>query len=311
MGRVIRPLADLHARVEGGDTLPLVVAGGPLEASQLRTGVASAQVKSGLILAALQAEGESTVREPVPTRDHTERMLRAMGAPLEPFEEGSGWRIRGGSAALSPLTITIPGDPSSAAYVLALACLLPESEIAVDGVSLNPTRLGFYRLLRHMGAEVHCEEVSPASVRDEPEPRGRIVARSSSMRPIGLAEHDVIDAIDEVPLLAVMATQAPGVSVIRGAGELRRKESDRVSATASLLRAFGADVEELPDGLRITGGAPLHGARVDASGDHRIAMCAAVLAALSDGPTQLAGASWVRISYPGFFDDLASLSEPR
>lgn len=306
MGRVVRPLAQLGARLEGGDRLPLEVVGTVLRAGQLRTGVASAQVKSALILAALQADGESVVRELTPTRDHTERMLRAMGGPVEPTD--GGWRISGGTLPLRPLRMRVPGDPSSAAYALALACLLPESKVEVESVSLNPTRLGFVRIVRRMGAELHAEEVSPASVSEEPEPIGSIAARSSSLRPLGLTEADVTDAIDEIPLIAAMATRAEGETVIRGAGELRRKESDRISATVALLRAFGAEVDELEDGMRIVGPATLRGARVDAAGDHRIAMCATVLAALADGPSELSDASWVNISYPGFFDDLADLS---
>jgi 3-phosphoshikimate 1-carboxyvinyltransferase len=308
MARVVDPLRRLGARIEGGKTLPLEVQGGALDAGQLETGVASAQVKSALILAALQAGGVSTIREPRATRDHSERLLRAMGARIEPLEGEGGWRVHGGAPALRPLSLAVPGDPSSAAYPLALACLLPDSEVAVEGVSLNTTRLGFCRLLRKMGGRVQAGEVSDAPLADEPEPIGRLTASTSALRPIGLAEADVSDAIDEVPLIAALAATVDGETVIRGAGELRRKESDRIAATASLLRAFGADVEELQDGLRIRGPASLRGARVDACGDHRIAMCAAILAAVADGPSELVGASWVRISYPSFFEDLAGLA---
>jgi 3-phosphoshikimate 1-carboxyvinyltransferase len=308
MARVVDPLRSLGARIEGGDRLPLDVRGGSLQAAQLETGVASAQVKSALLLATLQAQGTSTVREPRQTRDHTERMLRAMGAGIEPLECEGGWRIQGGAPSLRPLSLAVPGDPSSAAYLLGLACVLEDSEVAVEGVSMNTTRLGFCRLLRKMGGNVQCEEMSEAPLAEEPEPSGRLVARSSTLRPVGLTEDEVTDAIDEIPLIASLAATIDGETVIRGAGELRRKESDRIATTTAMLHAFGAEVEELEDGWVVRGPSRLRGARVDSGGDHRIAMCAAVLAALAEGPTQLSGASWVRISYPDFFEDLARIS---
>lgn len=311
MGRVTRPLGRLGATIEGGETLPLTVVGSRLSAiERLEPEVASAQVKSAIMLAALQAEGVTVLVEPAATRDHTERMLRAMGAPVEDLPEGAGWRVAGGAAPLSPVDMRIPGDPSSCAYAVALACVLAGSEVHVQDVSLNATRLGFYRLLRRMGGDVHCEEVSQSPVGRQPEPIGRLVARTSALRGIVLDRADVTHAIDEIPLVGVLGAVAAGETVVRGAEELRRKESDRIATTVELLRAFGAKAEELDDGFRVRGGRSLRGASVDSRGDHRIAMCAAVLAALSSGPSRLSGAEWVGISYPGFFDDLGRLIAP-
>jgi 3-phosphoshikimate 1-carboxyvinyltransferase len=269
MGRVTRPLAAFGARVEGGDTLPLQVEGRVLRAAKVATGVASAQVKSALVLAALQADGESTIGEPEPTRDHTERLLTAMGAAITPAvggESGPAWRVAGGCPRLAPLDLTVPGDPSSAAFLVGLAVAPePVGTIEVTGGRLSGTRIG---------------------------------------------GQDVVDAIDELPLLAVLAAVAEGPTRIEGAGELRVKESDRIAATAALLRAFGAACEEQEDGLTIAGGARLHGTAFDARGDHRIAMAGTIAAALAEGPSTLTGGEWVTISYPAFFEDLARLAEP-
>jgi 3-phosphoshikimate 1-carboxyvinyltransferase len=304
MRRVTGPLRAVGASIEGGDTLPLVVGAARLRGGEQHTGVASAQVKSALILAALQAEGDSVVREPERSRDHTERMLRAMGAPLEPADAtGLAWRIGGGGAPLRPLALVVPGDPSSAAYAVALATLVPGSSLRVEGVSLNPTRLGFYRLLARMGARLRYEVAEL-----EPEPRGTIDVEPAALRGIEVGPADVPEAVDELPLLAVVAAAAEGRTTIRGAGELRVKESDRLAATARLLQAFGARVTETEEGLVVAGPTRWRPAAVDAEADHRIAMCAAVAAGLADAPSTLTGAEWVRISYPGFFDDLDRLA---
>jgi 3-phosphoshikimate 1-carboxyvinyltransferase len=308
MGRVTRPLAAFGARIAGGETLPLTVAGTRLHAARVATGVASAQVKSALVLAALQADGESTVEEPEPTRDHTERMLAAMGAALAPAAGAAGgpaWRVGGGCPVLAPLELAVPGDPSSAAFFVGLACALPGSALAVRGVALNPRRTGALRILQRMGARlrwsVDCER---------PEPSGTIEAEGGRLAGTTIAGPEVVDAIDELPLLAVLASVAEGETRIEGAAELRVKESDRIAATATLLRAFGAACEERPDGLVVAGGARLRGTAFDARGDHRIAMAGAVAAALADGPSALTGGEWVTISYPAFFEDLERLAEP-
>lgn len=322
MGRVTSLLAQLGARIEGGERLPLTVTGAPLRGGTLSTPVPSAQVKSAVVLAALQAAGDTTLAAPAGTRDHTERLLGAMGLAVSrvdpapdqtisavgataPGEDAALARltITGGAPRLTPLDLDLPGDPSASAYALALACRLPDSEIIARDVSVNPTRLGFHRLLQRMGANVSWE-----TRRDAPEPMGVIVARTSELRGIQVAAAEVVDAIDEIPLLAVIAAVSQGETVIRGAGELRVKESDRLAATVELLRAFGAAVEVAGDNLIIQGVQRFRPARVDAKGDHRIAMCAAVAASLASGPSELTGGEWVRISHPDFFTDLERIS---
>ncbi|GAB4222443.1 MAG: 3-phosphoshikimate 1-carboxyvinyltransferase [Acidobacteriota bacterium] len=309
MRRVTAPLARLGARIGAGETLPLEVEGGRLRAGDIEAGVASAQVKSALVLAALQADGRSTIRVPGRTRDHTERMLAALGAPVRVEPDGDGERlvVDGALDALASFEIDVPGDPSSAAFLAALACLLPDSRLEIEGVSLNPTRLGFVGLLERMGARIGRVPADEAG----PEPRGTLVVESAVLAGIDVGPADVAAAIDEIPLLAVVASRAAGRTTIRGAAELRVKESDRIRATCALLEAFGVPVEEFDDGLAVTGGAPLRGASVDAAGDHRIAMCAAVLAALADRPSRLTGARWVSVSWPSFFDELERLAPRR
>jgi len=304
MGRVTRPLAAFGAAIEGSETLPLTVEGRTLRAARVATGVASAQVKSALVLAALQADGESTIEEPEPTRDHTERMLAAMGAAIAPVAGGAAWRVAGGCPRLAPLDLVVPGDPSSAAFLVGLASALPGSALAVRGVALNPRRIGFLRVLRRMGAGLHWSEDGAV-----PEPTGTIEVLGGRLAGTTIAGQDVVDAIDELPLLAVLAAVAEGETRIEGAAELRVKESDRIAATLALLRAFGAACEERPDGFVVAGGARLAGTAFDARGDHRIAMAGAVAAALADGPSSLTGGEWVTISYPAFFEDLERLAE--
>ena len=304
MGRVAEPLREMGAAIDGGERLPLRVRGRPLRGADLSTGGPSAQVKGALLLAALQAHGSSRIAEPRRTRDHTERLLAAAGARIEPDGRGgTSWTVTGGALRLRPLELSVPGDPSCAAPLVALACAIPGSRLSVEDVSLNPSRLGFFELLRRMGADVEWT-ASGEGV----EPRGRLEVRGRPLEGIEVREDDVSAAIDEVPLLAVVASVARGRTVIGGAAELRVKESDRIAATASLLRAFGATCEERAEGLVVEGGGRLAPASVDAQGDHRMAMCAAVAAALATEPTVLTGHACVRVSYPGFFEDLERLS---
>lgn len=303
MRRVARPLGSFGATITGGETLPLVIDGHSLHPAEVDTGVASAQVKSALLLAALQAPGTSVVMEPIPTRDHTERMLAAMGAAIDAAGRGT-IRVQGGTPRLAPLDTRVPGDPSSAAFFAGLAAAQEGSALTIAEIALNPRRLGFLRLLERMGAEVRQHPTS-----DTPEPVGSVEIFGSALHGISIEGGEVVDAIDELPLLAVLAATARGETRIEGAAELRVKESDRIAATAALLRAFGAECEELADGLVVAGGTRLRGAAFDAHGDHRIAMAGTVAAALADGPSALSGAEWVRISYPSFFDDLERLAE--
>ncbi len=302
MERVTGPLRAMGAGIDGRGTLPLVLRGGPLRPLELVLPVPSAQVESALVLAALQAAGESRLVPPGPRRDHTLRALAAMGAPVDvrgPGNPPGEVRIRGrdGGPDLAPLEADVPGDPSSAAFLLALAAAIPGSDLAVPGVSVNPTRLGFVRLLRRMGAVVEVAEDRSAG----PEPAGTIRVRGGPLRGIRVEGRDVADAIDEIPLVALLGAVAAGETVVRGAGELRVKESDRIAGTVALLRALGAEVEELPDGLAVRGGASLAGGTVDARGDHRLAMAGAIAGLLARGETTVIGASAAAVSWPGFF----------
>jgi 3-phosphoshikimate 1-carboxyvinyltransferase len=304
MGRVVRPLvamgADIDPRGQEG-RLPLVVRGAPLRGMTHRLEVASAQVKSAILLAGLSADGTTSIEEPSPSRDHTERMLRAMGARIE---AGAG-RVRLEPGPIRAVDVSVPGDLSSAAFFLALAAA-GGGEAAIEDVGLNPGRAGFLDLLRRLGAEV-VVDLADAGV----EPRGRVVVRAGALRGIDVGRAEVAATIDELPLLAVVATRAEGETRVTGAAELKVKESDRIAAIVEGLSAMGADIEPLPDGFAVRGPTPLAGAELDARGDHRIGMALAVAASLADGPSTLSGAEWVDVSYPGFFDTLAGCADTR
>ncbi len=312
MDRVAEPLRRMGAAVVGGTTLPLLVRGASLSPVDLELRVPSAQLETALLLAALQAGGTSRLVPAGPRRDHGPRLLAAAAAPVE-------WRggdnppaeilVRGrpSGAPLAPLELEIPGDPSSAAFLLALAAAIPGSDLAVEGVSLNPTRLGFLRILRRMGVPV---EVIPAGD-PGPEPAGTVRVRGAGLRGVRVGPAEVADAIDEVPLVALLGALARGETLIRGAGELRVKESDRLAGTAALLRALGADVEELPDGLAVRGGKELRGGVVDARGDHRLAMLGGIAGLLARGGTVVRGASAAAVSWPSFPSVLARLVRRR
>ena len=273
-----------------------------------RMTVPSAQVKSAILLAALAAGGPSAIEEIAPTRDHTEIMLGAMGAAID--IDGRSVRLDP-AAPLHPVDVDVPGDPSAAAFWLVTAAITPGSDVTLPGVGVNPTRTGVIDVLRAMGARI--DESNPRRAGGEPVADLRV--RHGPLRGATIEGDVVPRAIDELPVIAVAAAVADGPSEIRGAEELRVKESDRIATTAGLLRAFGTGVDERPDGLRIHGGAQLRGAQVDAGGDHRLAMAAAV-AAMAAGPpgeavSLLDGAEAVAVSYPGFWADLARLAGPR
>jgi 3-phosphoshikimate 1-carboxyvinyltransferase len=304
MGRVILPLREMGAQIRGrdGDSLaPLTIRGGPLRGIHHRSPVASAQVKSALLLAGLQAEGETTLEEPARSRDHTERMLRAMGADLR--EEGDALRLSPLRQDLTPLDLHVPGDFSGAAFWLVAAALHPDAEISLSDVGVNPTRTGLLDALREMGADI---AVSGERVIGG-EPVADLRVRSSKLKGIVVEGPAVVRLIDEVPALAVAAALARGRTVIRDVGELRVKESDRILATAQELRKLGAQVEERPDGLIIEGVGALRGAPCDSRGDHRLAMALAVAGMAAQGETALSGAEAASISYPGFWEHLTEL----
>lgn len=312
MGRVAAPLKARGARIEGrsgkkvGDIYPPlqirgVVEGDALLGLEYEMPVASAQVKSALLLSGLYASGPTRLREPVLSRDHTERMMKALGVPLEIVGSAVSFdpadpRWKGGWEGVEWL---VPGDPSSAAFPIAAALMMPESELSVEGCGVNPTRMGFFDALRVMGAEL---EIEPRGTGAGDEPIAEITAHHASLRATFLGGELLVRMIDEVPVMAALAAMVPAVTEIRDAEELRVKESDRIEAMVEVLRAFGADVEELADGMTIHGGAPLHGARVVSRGDHRIAMSAVLLGLVATGETVVEDVGCIETSFPGFAD---------
>ena len=307
MERVAAPLGQLGARVrtsEDGRPPVVVEAGAAVRAGHVVSEVASAQVKSAVLLAALFAEGETSFTEPARSRDHTERLLRQMGAVVS--TRGTTVAIRG-PARLSPIALDVPGDLSSAAFLLAAAIVAPQgSSISLPHVGLNPTRAGILDALTHLGARIQLDLKRPDSVAGG-EPVGDLSASAQALHGADFDPDLVLRAIDEVPILAVLGAVSKGTTIIRGAAELRVKESDRLSQMARGLRAMGAQIEELPDGLRIDGGRPLRGAEIDSAHDHRIALAFSVAALAATSPTTISGAEWADISFPGFFDLLRSL----
>ena len=302
MDRVIEPLRSMGAKIESReDRAPLAVTGTSLQGRRHELKVPSAQVKSALLLAGLSASGPTTVVEYVATRDHTERLLRAMGTDVGATAEGVV--IRPSHQPLRPIELAVPGDFSSAAFWMTAAALRPGWSVIIGDVGLNPTRTAFLELLRSMGAEVKVE--GPAV---DTEPSGRVTVTGQRLRPIVIGAAAVAAAIDEIPALLVLATQAEGVTTIDGAGELRVKESDRIATMAEGLRRMGAVVEERPDGVSVHGPAALQGATVDSHGDHRVAMALAVAGLVASGPTTIEGADCVAVSYPNFFAQLQELT---
>jgi 3-phosphoshikimate 1-carboxyvinyltransferase len=300
MRRVIEPLTRMGARLTSTDgCLPLTIHGGRLQAIDYTTPVASAQVKSCVMLAGLHAEGTTIVREPSPTRDHTERALRQYGAEVR-VDAGGAIHVAGGQR-LRPVTLRVPGDPSSAAFWAAAATAMPGADITIDGVSLNPTRLGFLEALRRAGADI---TITPEG--DAPEPVGSLRVRHNGLRPIVIEPEEVPGLIDELPVLAAMATFGGALSV-SGAQELRVKESDRITELVRGLRALGATADERPDGFVIDGTRPLAGGTADAADDHRLAMAFSIAALGGRAPSQIHGAAVVSVSYPRFFADLEGL----
>jgi len=300
MRRVIEPLTRMGASItsEPGDgRAPLRIVGRPLTGVAHTLAVASAQVKSAILLAGLQATGTTEVAEPVRSRDHTERMLRDFGIALR--VDGLGVALDG-PQRLVATSITLPGDFSSAAFLIVAAALVPGSELTLGGVGLNPTRTGLLDVLAAMGADVTVEPEAGGA-----EPVGTIVVRQRPLHATRVAGDLLVRSIDEFPILCVAAACAEGTSELRDAGELRVKESDRVAVMAGMLRDLGVAVDELPDGLVITGAARLAGARVDPRGDHRIAMAAAVAGVVGTAPVVIADPECAEVSFPGFYATLA------
>ena len=303
MKRVTEPLGMMGATVETTEGRPpITIEGGKLTGIHYELPVASAQVKGAILLAALQAEGPTVIDQPIPSRDHTERFLHWLGVDItwggttvtleETFE----------GLPLPNFALSIPGDFSSAAFALTAASIIQGSELSIGGVGVNFTRTGLIDVLRSMGGGVVVVEES-----EEPEPAGSIYVRQRPLSASTIKGEVVARMIDEIPLIAVAATQAEGTTVISDASELRVKEADRIASLVVGLREMGAQVDELEDGMVVTGPTPLKGARVDPRGDHRIAMAFAVAGLVAAEPVSVIGWECTRISYPTFLEDLARL----
>jgi 3-phosphoshikimate 1-carboxyvinyltransferase len=313
VARIIEPLrsmgAVLHAR--SNDSLPpvTVIGSTPLKPVDVSTTVPSAQVKSAILLAALRADGRTTVRESVGTRDHTERMLRARGVPVDMAAAGGrdggvAISLEGGSV-VQAVSERVPGDVSAAAFWLVAGAIHPDAELTIRGVGVNPTRRAVVDVLRSMGADIEERRLGDnAGDTGDGEPVADLVVRSSQLHGIDLGPRDVAAAIDEIPVLCLAATQAEGRTRIRDAGELRHKESDRIAGVADGLRALGARVDIDGDDLTINGGSRLDGASTDSLDDHRLAMTFAIAGLMARGETVISRPASAAISYPAFFADI-------
>ena len=302
MERIMKPLrqmgADIRSLKDNG-CAPLSITGKKLHAVDYHSPVASAQVKSCVLLAGMYADGVTSVTEPFLSRNHTEIMLRSFGADIR--SEGTTVSIRPEPDLLAQ-DITVPGDISSAAFFIAAGLLTPGSEILLKNVGINPTRAGILKVCQDMGADITLLNADYSG-----EPAADILVRTSSLKGTVIQGADIPTLIDELPIIAVMAAFAGGTTVIRDAAELRVKESDRIAVMTDNLRRMGADVEETEDGMIIHGGRPLHGAVIDPRLDHRVAMSFAVAGTVCEGTMDILDGDCVRISYPDFYKDLYSL----
>ena len=299
MKRVIDPLRQMGAVIlaRKGDSLaPITISGRKLNSINLTLPVASAQVKTAILIASLYSNGTSTIVELIPTRDHSERMLRYLGAELTV----SGNTISLRSSSLKAMPILVPGDISSAMYFIVAGLLLPESHLEIRNIGLNRTRMGAVDVLTEMGADI---EILERGINND-EPFGDINVRSTLLKGITIAREQIPSLIDEIPILALAATQAEGKTVISGAEELRVKESDRLHGVASQLNKMGADITEVPDGLHINGNTVLRGATVETFGDHRLEMTMAIAGLIASGETTIKDANAARVSFPEFYEIL-------
>lgn len=303
MRRITEPLSAMGASftsLRQNDCVPLQIDGASLRGIHYTSPVASAQVKSAILLAGLYAEGETSVTEPVVSRNHTELMLSGFGAKVT---------VNGTTASIQPRPvlsgqcIDVPGDISSAAYFIAAGLIVPDSEILIHNVGINPTRDGILKVALAMGGKIQLLNQRTVSG----EPTADILVTSSSLHSTTIEGNLIPTLIDEIPVIAIMAAAAEGPTVIRDAAELRVKESDRIAVMVHNLTAMGADITDTGDGMLIKGSLPLHGAQVDAFEDHRIAMSFAVASLIAEGTTQIKGSDCVQISYPEFYRDLQSL----
>jgi 3-phosphoshikimate 1-carboxyvinyltransferase len=303
MLRIVSPLRQMGTDIDGrlrGDRAPLTVRGGDLQGLDFESPVASAQIKSALLLAGLKARGRTAVTEPALSRDHTERMLAAAGVTVE--RTGLTVGVDGG-AELRAMDWDVPGDISAAMFFIVAALIVPGSDLTIEGVGLNPTRTGALTVLQRMGAEV---DIEPAGASGG-EPVGNVRAAHSSLTASAVGAEEIASLIDEIPALAVAATQAEGTTEIRGAAELRVKESDRIAALVDGLTRLGANARELDDGLAIAGPTHLRGADVESRGDHRIAMAWAIAGLVASGEVRVGDWSSVETSFPGFLKTLEAV----
>jgi 3-phosphoshikimate 1-carboxyvinyltransferase len=304
MLRVVAPLREMGASIDGredGRLAPLAVRGGRLHGIRYRLPVASAQVKSAVLLAGLLADGETIVEEPEASRDHTERMLAAMGAAIG--REGNAVQLRPGSR-LSPLSMRVPNDLSAAAFWMVAAATHPDAEITLTGVGVNPTRSGVIEVLLKMGADVAVDEERVIGG----EPVADITVKSSDLHGVEIGGELLLRLIDEVPVIAVAAAAARGTTTIRDAQELAVKESDRIATTVSQLAALGVKINAREDGMTIEGGRGIAGGEARSFGDHRLAMALAIAGLSAQADARIEGAECVAVSYPTFWEHLAEVS---
>ncbi len=304
MRRLVAPLAALgsEVRLSHEGTAPMTIGGADLHGADITIDVASAQVRSAFELAAIQADGDSSIESPAGYRDHTERWLEAFG-----LGTSVGTRLSITPGPVPGASYEIPGDPSSAAYVWASAALIPGSQVVTPGISLNPGRLGFLGILEAMGATVHGE-VTGALHGD---PVGTVSVTGAPLQAVEVSGDTVAAAIDELPLVAVLGAYAEGITIVREAAELRFKESDRTLSTAAMIRALGGGAEATDDGFAVVGAGFLNGGTVDSAGDHRIAMAGAVAATAAGGPVTISGASVAGVSWPTFYDTMEAVWSSR
>ena len=309
MKRIIEPLTMMGANISSilrNGCAPLYIAPGNLHGIHYDSPVSSAQVKSCILLAGLYAEGETSVTEPSLSRNHTELMLKEFGADIRTLHSLSGTEA---TAYIKPYPklygqkIVVPGDISSAAYFIAAGLIVPDSEILIEHVGINPTRDGILRVVKEMGGDITIlnEKTSGG------EPTCDLLVRSSSLKGVTIGGEIIPTLIDEIPMIAVMACFAEGITTIKDAQELKVKESNRIDTVVTNLKAMGAHIEATDDGMIIEGGYPLHGAVIDSHLDHRIAMSFAIGALGADGETRIEGAECVKISYPEFYQTLEKL----
>ncbi|MCM3788286.1 3-phosphoshikimate 1-carboxyvinyltransferase [Domibacillus indicus] len=302
MDRVTVPLANMGADIAGRDNgrfTPLSIRGRKLNTTEYRLPVASAQVKSAVIFAALQADGESVIIEPEATRDHTEKMIEQFGGQIR--REGDRIIVHGGQT-FQGTDVYVPGDISSAAFFMVAAAITPNSEVVLENTGLNETRTGIIDVMKQMGADITIEKTTESG-----EEMGTITVRTSQLKGIEIGGSIIPRLIDEIPIIALLATQAEGETVIRDAEELKVKETNRIDTVVNELKKLGADIEATDDGMIIRGKSSLHGGSVSSHGDHRIGMVMAIASLLTDGAVELENHEAIAVSYPEFFDHLNTL----